>query len=72
MGAIPFDENFQRLSITVPSDADSNSKLSVLVWIYGDSYTFGAGDAPMYDPVALVREQGVIVVSITYRLGLFG
>jgi len=72
MGAIPFDENCQRLSITLPANADSKGKLPVMVWIHGGSYTSGAGDAPMYDPIALVREQGVIVVSITYRLGLFG
>ena len=72
MGAIPFEENCQRLSITLPSDADVHSSLPVMVWIHGGSYTSGAGDAPMYDPIALVREQGVIVVSITYRLGLFG
>ena len=72
MGAIPFDENCQRLSITLPSNGDSKGKLPVMVWIHGGSYTSGAGDAPMYDPIALVREQGVIVVSITYRLGLFG
>jgi carboxylesterase type B len=43
-----------------------------MVWIHGGSYVFGAGDAAIFDPRALVEEQGVIVVSVTYRLGLFG
>jgi para-nitrobenzyl esterase len=43
-----------------------------MVWIHGGSYVFGAGDAAIYDARALVEEQGVIVVSITYRLGLLG
>lgn len=43
-----------------------------MVWIHGGSYVFGAGDAAIYDARALVEEQGVIVVSVTYRLGLLG
>ncbi len=47
-------------------------KRPVMVWIHGGSYVFGAGDAAIYDARALVEEQGVIVVSVTYRLGLLG
>lgn len=43
-----------------------------MVWIHGGSYTTGAGDAPIMDPARLVAEQRVIVVGVTYRLGLFG
>ncbi|MDQ3291397.1 MAG: carboxylesterase family protein [Bacteroidota bacterium] len=65
------DEHCQRLSITLPANAPSEG-LPVMVWIHGGSYTSGAGDATVFDPKALVMEQQVIVVSITYRLGLFG
>ncbi|TLP98339.1 hypothetical protein FEF26_04995 [Nesterenkonia salmonea] len=41
-----------------------------MVWIHGGSYVAGAGDAPDYNPSSLVSEQGVIVVSVTYRLGV--
>ena len=68
--ALGFDEHCQRLSITRPDD--DRTGLPVLIWIHGGSYTGGAGDLPHYDPRWLVREQEVIVVSVTYRLGLFG
>lgn len=69
-----FDEHCQRLSDTAPMDTKPNNDLSVMVWIHGDSYETGAGegDDPMYNPAALVREQHIIVVTVTYRLGLFG
>jgi para-nitrobenzyl esterase len=43
-----------------------------MVWIHGGSYTSGAGDMAITDPAALVAEQRVVVVSVTYRLGIFG
>jgi para-nitrobenzyl esterase len=47
-------------------------KLPVVVWIHGGSYEIGCGDLPTSDPSVWVKEQNLIVVSITYRLGLFG
>ena len=41
----------------------------VMVWIHGGANIFGLSDA--YDPTQLV-EQGVVVVTINYRLGLAG
>ncbi len=72
MGTLTYDEHCQRLSVTVPTDARPGDALPVMVWIHGGSYTSGAGDAPIFDPAALVREQHVVVVSVTYRLGLLG
>lgn len=65
-------EDCLRLSITAPSGITAGDKRPVMVWIHGGSYVFGAGDAAIYDARALVEEQGVIVVSVTYRLGLLG
>ena len=72
MGDLPRDEHCQRLSITLPRDLAEEEQLPVMVWIHGGSYTTGAGDAPIMDPARLVAEQRVVVVSVTYRLGLFG
>lgn len=72
MGALTVDEHCQRLSVTAPDGAAPGDDLPVMVWIHGGSYTSGAGDAPVFDPAALVREQHVVVVAVTYRLGLFG
>jgi para-nitrobenzyl esterase len=65
-------EDCLRLSLTLPEDVAPGDRRPVMVWIHGGSYVFGAGDAAIYDPKALVEEQGVIVVSVTYRLGLLG
>lgn len=65
-------EDCLRLSITRPDDIAPGDQRPVMVWIHGGSYVFGAGDAAIYDARALVEEQGVIVVSVTYRLGLLG
>lgn len=65
-------EDCLRLSLTLPGDIEPGDSRPVMVWIHGGSYVFGAGDAAIFDPRALVEERGVIVVSVTYRLGLFG
>lgn len=64
------DEDCLRLSITRP--ADGSRDLPVMVWLHGGSYESGAGDMAVFDPAALVAENGVIVVSVTARLGLLG
>lgn len=66
------DEHCQYLSVTIPSNTDATDKLPVMIWIHGGSYVTGAGDYPIYDPAVLVREEQVIVVTVTYRLGLLG
>ena len=49
-----------------PSD-----KLPVMVWIHGGGYTMGSGSTPAYNGEALAR-QGVVLVTINYRLGPYG
>jgi para-nitrobenzyl esterase len=47
----------------------ANDKLPVMVWIHGGALTAGAGS--IYDGEQLAR-KGVLVVTINYRLGVFG
>ncbi|WP_232548808.1 carboxylesterase family protein [Propioniciclava soli] len=68
----PVSEHCQNLSITLPIDASPSDRLPLMVWIHGGSYTTGAGDISIFDPYPLVMEQRVVVVSVTYRLGMFG
>ncbi|MBD8661247.1 carboxylesterase family protein [Frigoribacterium sp. CFBP 8754] len=65
-------ERCQALSITLPADLEPGESLPVMVWIHGGSYVTGAGDLGVYDPRALVAEQRVVVVTVTYRLGMLG
>ena len=76
--AFPFDaapptqtpsEDCLFLNIWKPLKA--NGKLAVLVWIHGGGYVNGAGSPAVYDGSQLAR-QGLVVVSINYRLGRFG
>ncbi|MCG6190510.1 carboxylesterase family protein [Maribellus maritimus] len=63
-------EDCLNLSVTRPNSEQKN--LPVMVWIHGGSYIAGAGDAFVFDPEPMAAEQNVIVVAVTYRLGLFG
>jgi para-nitrobenzyl esterase len=65
-------EDCQNLSITLPADATPDERLPVMVWIHGGSYVLGAGDLAIHDPYELVTEQRVVVVTLTYRLGVLG
>jgi len=52
--------------------ASTNSRdAPVFVWIHGGSLTTGAGGEPMYDGAKLAA-QGLVVVTINYRLGVLG
>lgn len=72
MRGLEFDEHCQALSVTVPTGTRAGADLPVLVWVHGGAHLVGAGDSPLYDPAALVREQGVVVVNVTYRIGALG
>ena len=48
-----------------------DDKVPVFVWIYGGGFSFGASSDPIFDGKALAKD-GVIVVSIAYRVGQLG
>ncbi|OUM68216.1 hypothetical protein PIROE2DRAFT_39331 [Piromyces sp. E2] len=66
------EENCQYLSITMPKDIKSDSKLPVMVFIHGGSYKNGGCDLKFYNREPLVKEQHIIHVGINYRLGILG
>jgi len=47
------------------------SRYPVMVWIHGGGNAAGSGSGPLFDGEALAR-HGVVVVTIQYRLGMFG
>lgn len=61
-------ENCLTLNVWRPRNA---RRLPIMVWIHGGAFVEGAGSEPQYDGAKLAR-RGVILVSINYRLGLFG
>ena len=64
------DEDCLTLNIWAPADALGQS-LPVMFWIHGGSFTSGSGSLGLYDGASLTRE-GVVVVTINYRLGALG
>ncbi len=44
----------------------------VLVWIHGGAFTNGAGSVPWYEGSRLAARGDVVVVTVNYRLGVFG
>ena len=51
--------------------AKTDGRLPVMVWIHGGGFINGSGGAALYDGTRLA-EQGVVVVTLNYRLGRFG
>jgi para-nitrobenzyl esterase len=49
----------------------STAKRPVLVWIYGGGFIRGGSGIPVNDGEALAK-KGIVVVSINYRVGIFG
>jgi para-nitrobenzyl esterase len=63
-------EDCLTLNVWVPSKPAS-AKLPVMVWIYGGGFVAGTTSEARQDGWNLAQ-QGVIVVSMNYRLGIFG
>jgi para-nitrobenzyl esterase len=59
------------LYLNVWRPATINEKLPILVFIHGGSLTTGSSAFFEYNGEALAR-QGIIMITITYRLGVFG
>jgi para-nitrobenzyl esterase len=59
------------LTVTVWSPNPSGS-LPVMVWIPGGAFLNGAGQLRLYDGSQLAANGDVVVVNVTYRVGVFG
>lgn len=63
------NEDCLYLNVQTPTNFSPSSKLPVMLWIHGGGLQYGSGQE--YDGTPLVQ-QGVVFVSINYRLGLLG
>lgn len=59
------------VNVWQPTGTAPDAKLPVLVWIHGGGYVGGGPSISWYDGSAFAR-QGIVVVSLAYRLGRFG
>jgi len=65
---VPGSEDCLTLNVFAQKGA---KKQPVMVWIHGGGLLTGSASEPYYEPVGLVGE-GVVVVSLDYRLGRLG
>jgi len=63
-------EDCLHLNVWTPAKSASD-RLPVMVWIHGGGFQAGASSEPRQDGEVLAT-KGVIVVSINYRMGIFG
>ena len=59
------------LTLTVWSP-DTSGSLPVMVWIPGGAFVYGAGQFQLYNGSRLAVNGDVVVVNVTYRIGVFG
>ncbi len=59
------------LNVYAPAGATASSKLPVMFWIHGGGYSAGASSEPRHNGDFLPT-KGVVLVTINYRLGVFG
>lgn len=69
-GAESYSEDCLYLNVWAPADQDL-SDLPVVVWIYGGAFNVGSSAMRNYSGEFL-PEKDVIVVSMNYRVGVFG
>jgi len=68
--SIPGDDTLT-LNVFAPHDAIGDELAPVLVWIHGGGYIAGSAASPWYGCGPVVRD-GIVFVSISYRLGVDG
>lgn len=69
----PLSEDCLFLNVYTPLLPKSDSpKLPVMVFIHGGGFTNGTGSSRKYGPEFLMAEKNVVLVTINYRLGIFG
>lgn len=68
--SVPGDD-FLTLNVFTPAPGDTGARLPVYVWIHGGGWSSGSHNSPWYDGAAFNRD-GIITVSIAYRLGFDG
>ena len=71
-GSVPFSEDCLYLNVWTPAAGQADKKLPVAMWIHGGGYREGFAFEPEMDGGEEWASRGVILVSVTYRLGVIG
>ncbi|MCC9145309.1 MULTISPECIES: carboxylesterase/lipase family protein [unclassified Arthrobacter] len=68
---VAMDEDCLTLNVSAPLEPP-DGLLPVLVYLYGGAFSSGSSAEPTYRGTNLVRDGGVIYVSLNYRIGALG
>ncbi|WP_345434168.1 carboxylesterase/lipase family protein [Actinoallomurus vinaceus] len=63
-------EDCLTLNVTTPRDASAARRKPVMVFVHGGDLTTGSGS--QFEPRRMAAQGDVVVVTINYRLGIFG
>jgi para-nitrobenzyl esterase len=72
MGLVPPEVSEDCLYLNVWTPAADGAQRPVLVWLHGGAWVTGAGSLPLNNGARLAARGDVVVVTLNYRLGLFG
>ena len=59
------------LNVWTPVPA-RNQRRPVMVWLHGGGFRTGSGNSVFYEGKSLAQKHGVVVVTVTHRLNVFG
>ena len=59
------------VNVYAPASYADGRKRAVMVWIHGGAFIMGTAAMPLYNGAAFT-ERDIVVVTLNYRLGLFG
>lgn len=65
-------EDCLTLNIWTTGNVSQNSSKAVLVFIHGGRFTIGESHTPFFDGAKLAASQDLVVVTINYRVSIFG
>lgn len=68
-GDTPVGEDCLRVSIFTPG---RGGRRPVMAWVCGGAFVTGSGEYPCYGGERLAEEGDIVVVNISYRVGVFG
>ncbi len=68
---LPPGEDCLYLNVWTPAGMKRGAKLPVLVWIHGGAFRAGGTSDPRIAGELLAR-KGIVVVTVAYRIGVFG
>lgn len=72
MGTYHTEQSEDCLHLDIWTSHAEGDRAPVLVFIHGGAFMTGGGSLPCYDGGVLAKENGLVVVNITYRLGILG